>query len=379
MAVDQTVHKAPDRLGPTPNLVDYERAVATFSWADARRALDGLPGGLGLNIAYECVDRHVAGGRGTALALRFLERRGGQVDYTFDDLRVATNRFANVLAGLGVTPGDRVFVLTGRIPELYVSVLGTLKHRAVACTLFSAFGPEPIRQRMEIGDAAVLVTTEALYRRKIAPIRDRLPSLRHVLLARPADRAGGSEPIAGTLDLADLLAAAPEDYEIGPTDPETMALLHFTSGTTGMPKGAVHVHDAVVAHHATGRFALDLHPDDVFWCTADPGWVTGTSYGIIAPLAHGVTSVVDEAEFDAERWYGILEQEQRHRLVHGADRGPDAHEGRRRARAGARPLVPALRRQRRRAAQPGGGGVGRGGARAARSTTTGGRPRPAGS
>jgi acetyl-CoA synthetase len=88
-----------------------------------------------------------------------------------------------------------------------------------------------------------------------------------------------------------------------------MALLHFTSGTTGTPKGAVHVHDAVVAHHATGKLALDLHDDDVFWCTADPGWVTGTSYGIVAPLTNGVTSIVDEGEFDAERWYGILETE----------------------------------------------------------------------
>jgi acetyl-CoA synthetase len=88
-----------------------------------------------------------------------------------------------------------------------------------------------------------------------------------------------------------------------------VALLHFTSGTTGMPKGAVHVHGAAVMHYATGVVALDLHPDDVYWCTADPGWVTGTSYGIVAPLLHGVTSIVDEAEFDAERWYGILERE----------------------------------------------------------------------
>jgi acetyl-CoA synthetase len=111
------------------------------------------------------------------------------------------------------------------------------------------------------------------------------------------------------LDLATLLAGAGVDYEIGPTDPEDMALLHFTSGTTGTPKGAVHVHDAVVSHHATGRIALDLHPNDVFWCTADPGWVTGTSYGIISPLVHGVTAIVDEGDFDAQRWYQVLERE----------------------------------------------------------------------
>ncbi|MHB1491398.1 MAG: acetate--CoA ligase, partial [Cellulomonas sp.] len=196
--------------------------------------------------------------------------------------------------------------LSGRVPELYVAALGTLKAGCVFSPLFSAFGPEPVRQRLAIGEGRVLVTTRTAYERKIAPMRESLPFLRHVLLTDVP--AGGSAP-AGTLALADLMADASDAYRIAPTGPETPALLHFTSGTTGTPKGAVHVHEAVVMHHATGRFALDLHPDDVYWCTADPGWVTGTSYGIIAPLTHGVTSIVDEAEFDAERWYGILQDE----------------------------------------------------------------------
>src|SRR5208282_565341 len=112
-----------------------------------------------------------------------------------------------------------------------------------------------------------------------------------------------------TRDLQKLMAEADGHFEIPPTDPQDLALLHFTSGTTGKPKGAMHVHEAVVAHHATGRFALDFHPDDIFWCTADPGWVTGTSYGIIAPLTHGITSIIDEAEFDAERWYALLQNQ----------------------------------------------------------------------
>jgi acetyl-CoA synthetase len=151
----------------------------------------------------------------------------------------------------------------------------------------------------------VLVTTPALYERKIAPLRDSLPALEHVLLAG----AAGADARPGTHGLNELLAGASDRFVIPPTDPEDPALLHFTSGTTGKPKGALHVHEAVVAHHVTGRFALDLHPDDVYWCTADPGWVTGTSYGIIAPLTNGVTSIVDEADFDVERWYGILERE----------------------------------------------------------------------
>jgi acetyl-CoA synthetase len=111
---------------------------------------------------------------------------------------------------------------------------------------------------------------------------------------------------AGTLDFHAALRESSRAFEIGPTAPEDAALLHFTSGTTGRPKAAVHVHEAVVAHHATGLMALDLHPDDVFWCTADPGWVTGTSYGIVAPLTCGVTSILDEGDFDAERWYRIV-------------------------------------------------------------------------
>jgi len=290
-----------------PNLGDYDRDRAAFSWAEARRQLDGLPGGAGLNIAHEAVDRHAAGPRRGHVALRWLGKAGAVREFTYADLAEATNRFANVLAGLGVGKGERVYALAGRVPELYVAALGTLKNRGVFCPLFSAFGPEPIRTRLAIGQARVLVTTEALYRRKFAGLRDLVPDLEHVLLI---GESGKRTDVPETHDLAQLLREASPAFTIGPTRPDDPALLHFTSGTTGTPKGAVHVHEAVVAHHATGRLALDLHPDDVFWCTADPGWVTGTSYGILAPLTNGVTSVVDEAEFDAERWYGIL-QEQR--------------------------------------------------------------------
>jgi acetyl-CoA synthetase len=288
-----------------PNLLDYDRTRAGFSWEAARRALDGLPGGRGLNIAHEAVARHAAGARRDRTALRWIGKRGAWREYSYGDLHRLSNRFANVLRRLGLRKGDRVFTLAGRIPELYVAALGTLKHGSVFCPLFSAFGPEPIRQRLALGDGRLLLTTDALYaRRGVDALRCSVAGLEHVLVARE----GGSPAPEGTYDLAALMNEASDAFEIPPTDPQDMALLHFTSGTTGRPKGAVHVHEAVVAHHATGAYALDLHPDDVFWCTADPGWVTGTSYGLVAPLTHGVTSVVDEGDFDAERWYGLLRE-----------------------------------------------------------------------
>jgi acetyl-CoA synthetase len=292
------------------NLGDYEVARAEFSWDTARTELDGLPAG-GLNIAYEAVDRHVAHGDGDRVALRWLGRRGGSRDISYAQLAAETNRFANALEGLGVKAGDRVFVLSGRVPELYIAALGTLKARAVFAPLFSAFGPEPIKQRVNLGEGRVLVTTASLYRRKVASIRDEMPTLEHVIVVggdgEPALDAGNG---AGrTHDFHALLDGASAEYEIGPTDPEDLALLHFTSGTTGRPKGAMHVHEAVVAHQATARFALDLRESDVFWCTADPGWVTGTSYGIVAPLVLGVTSVIDEGDFDGARWYEVLEEQ----------------------------------------------------------------------
>lgn len=289
-----------------PNLRDYDKARATFSWEQARRGLDGLPNGQGLNIAHEAVDRHAAGPRRDRVAIRWIGKAGAAEDFTYARLRDLTNRFANVLQHLAVGKGDRVYVLAGRIPELYITALGALKNRSIFCPLFSAFGPEPIHTRLLIGEARVLVTTETLYRRKVEALRSSLPSLKHVLLIREGDQ---QTHIAGTLNYQILLEQASDRFTIGPTDPETRALLHFTSGTTGTPKGAVHVHKAVLAHHVTGQLALDLHPEDIFWCTADPGWVTGTSYGIIAPLTNGVTSIIDEGDFDAERWYRILQEQ----------------------------------------------------------------------
>jgi len=297
------IRKDPTRPRVRPNLEDYEAARKSFSWEEARKELSGLPGNRGINIAYEAVDRHAEGGSGNRVALRFLRLDGTIEDKTFAELNRQTNRLANVLCRLGVGEGERVFALSGRVPELYVTALGTLKNKSVFCPLFSAFGPEPIFQRLSRGDARVLVTDRRLYEKKIRPIRGRLGALSHVLLV-DSDRIGDE-----ALSFPEEMARSSEEFTIPETDPEDMALIHFTSGTTGMPKGAVHVHQAVVTHWVTAKYALDLHPEDVYWCTADPGWVTGTSYGIIAPLLMGVTAIVDEGEFDARRWYEILEKQ----------------------------------------------------------------------
>jgi acetyl-CoA synthetase len=302
--MDQIPIRKPASAVAGANLADYDAAVAGFTWEAARARLSGLPRGRGLNIAHEAVDRHAAGPDADRVALRCLAKDGQFTELTYAELREQTSRFANLISGLGVWKGDRVFSLLGRRSELYVAALGTLKNRSVFAPLFPAFGPEPIRERLRIGDAKVLVTSAELYQRRIAPIRDSLPGLEHVLIVGgPGDLTSGDDK---TIGLADALGAAGPEHEIQPTDLADMALLHFTSGTTGKPKGAVHVHEAVVAHHATAAFALDLRPGDVFWCTADPGWVTGTSYGIIAPLTHGLTVLTDTGDFDAQRWFQIL-------------------------------------------------------------------------
>ena len=303
--------KTGDALRIEPSLMgDYDTARARFSWADARAALDGLPGG-GLNAAYEAVDRHVAHGRGDRPALRFLGADGVDQEWTYAELADRSARFAELLRILGIEPGQMVCGLSGRLPDLYAALLGTLKARSVFAPLFSAFGPEPVRQRMAAGHARLLVTTPQLYLKKVHALRESLPELEHVVLVGPgSDELVGAEPLGpGVRPLAELWPGTTGRFIVEPTDPEEPALVHFTSGTTGTPKGAVHVHDAVVAHHATARYVLDLRESDVYWCTADPGWVTGTSYGVIAPLTCGVTCVVDELEYDARRWYQILEQE----------------------------------------------------------------------
>ncbi len=296
------INKSVEGCGPLPNLTDYPATYRHFQWQDARAHISGY--GEGMNIAYEAVDRHVNAGHGEQPALIWYGKKDQKEVYSYARLMALSNRFANLLSELGIKKGERVYSLSGRTPQLYATLLGTLKAAGVFCPLFSAFGPEPIRARMEIGGAAILVSSAKLYRKKVEAWRAELASLKQVLLYD----CDGDCP-EGCIDLDRALSRQSDAYTPLETEEEDFALLHFTSGTTGKPKGVVHVHGAVVHHTYSGHCALDIHPNDIYWCTADPGWVTGTSYGIISPLCNRATLVVDEAEFDPERWYRILSAE----------------------------------------------------------------------
>ena len=272
-------------------------------WQSIRTELEKKAPGCGLNMAHTAVTRHAIGPDRNRTALRWLSGDGGRREWTFAELERDSNRMANGLKALGIGPGQVVATLCGRVPELYLAALGALKAGAAYCGLYASYGPEPILHRLAASNAAVLVTTRRLYD-KIRGLRPRLPGLTHILLI---DDPENQEK--GVSRLQALMDEAGDAFPIPTTDPETPALLHFTSGTTGMPKGVVHVHAAGLQYILTGRAVLDLKAPDIYWCTADPGWVTGVVYGFLAPLMAGVTTIVDADEFDVRRWLQILVQE----------------------------------------------------------------------
>ncbi|HLO75738.1 MAG TPA: AMP-binding protein [Magnetospirillum sp.] len=277
-----------------------------FDWSSAQALLAGLPGG-GLNIAHEALDRHVAEGAGDRRALISLGRRYERRVVTFAQLSDTSSRVAAVLAELGVKPGDTVAVLLGRSVELYQAAFGIWKAGGVFCPLFAAFGPGPLRSRLELSRAKVLIATESLYTRRVAQVRANLPDLCHVLLVPDEPDAVVGEHVGCSDFIARVQAAKPA--ATAATTAQSPAFVHFTSGTTGTPKGAVHSHGSVLAHLVTGKQVFDLTDADIYWCTADPGWITSTAYALIMPLVNGCTSIVDEADFDPRRWYGVLKDE----------------------------------------------------------------------
>ena len=300
---------SPDQMGVLPNLPDVDGARAGFRWEEMYRELDWLPDG-GLNKAHECIDRHANGVRAGKLAMIWLGKNGEEERYTFAQLRDETNRFASVLRGLGVEKGDRVFLFMERVPELYFALFGALKLGAIVGPLFSAFGPDPVKDRLLDSGASVLVTAPEL-RKRIAGILPELPELRHIIIVNKNQRS--QDPLAeGDLSFEAMMSKAPAELEITPTSMNDYSIMHYTSGTTGKPKGAAHRHLAIVQQYATGKWVLDFHEDDIYWCTADPGWVTGTSYGMFAPWSNGVTQIIYEGGFGATAWYEVI---QKHRVT----------------------------------------------------------------
>lgn len=312
MRANLTIRKTAQDLRMPPHLADYARERAAFSWAGAAHALHGLPAG-GLNLGYEAVDRHAQGSLATRAALRVVQHGEPPGEIAWAELAGLSSRFAAALRQLGVGQGDRVFVLTGPSALFAIAVLGTLKAGAIAAPLSASFGPEPIATRINLAQGSVLVTTAALHERTVRAWRARMPSLRHVLLA-PEGTIDSGDGCAnndqwGVRDLAALMADARDDGPVAATTLRDPALLHFTSGTTGAPKGALLSHATALGLHASARYALDLHDQDRLWCTADPGSATGTAYGLLAPLLHGITALIDRSAFGAARCYEVLESE----------------------------------------------------------------------
>ena len=280
----------------------YEELVSGFNWSLAEREL-GYEPGQPLNIGWMCSDRICSLGQADKLALIWEDYLGNEKRFTFDNLRVLSNSIAAFLVELGIQPGERVCLFLDRVPELYIGFLGILKTGAVAQPLFSAFGDESLFVRLADARTSAIITQKK-HVHKVRKIRDELPELRHIIVVDAGDSPLQARETAFQMEQLPRV----ENFAVYPTTAESPSVLHYTSGTTGQPKGAQHVHYAIVSQYLTAKYVLDLRPDDIYWCNADPGWVTGTSYGIIGPWANGISQVVLDSGFNAERWYEFIEK-----------------------------------------------------------------------
>jgi acetyl-CoA synthetase len=280
-------------------LSDYEALYSAFHWEDVHKEFDWSTTGK-VNMAHEAIDRHLTRGRRNKLALIYTDKEH-TARFTFEELSLQSNRFANALRKLGVRKGDRVFVYLGRRPELYIAILGILKVGAIPSPLFEAFMEDAVRDRMANAEAVALVTSPALVER--VPQYE-LPALKHIILVG----ASSSDLSEGQYSYEALMDKAEEKTEIEWLTLDDPLIIHYTSGSTGKPKGVLHVQKAMLGHLVTGRWVLDMREDDVYWCTADPGWVTGTSYGIFSPWLNGMTNLIRGGRFNADDWYQTIER-----------------------------------------------------------------------
>ncbi|MEQ6390703.1 acetate--CoA ligase [Bacillaceae bacterium S4-13-58] len=280
------------------NLKNYEEERKNFQWDQVKDVFSWSKTGK-VNAAYEAIDRHAENpSKQNQIALHY-SAPGREEKLTFLELKEKSNQFANVLKSYGINKGDRVFLFMPRSPEFYASFLGILKVGAIAGPLFEAFMEQAVKDRLQDSEAAMLITTPDLLER--VPLEE-LPDLKQVVLV------GEGKPEGTFIDFEMEMEKASKDFDIEWVDLEDGMLLHNTSGSTGKPKGVYHVHNAMIQHYQTGKWALDLKDDDIYWCTADPGWVTGTSYGIFAPWLNGVTNVIRGGRFTPEDWYATIEK-----------------------------------------------------------------------
>lgn len=285
-------------LDDQANLKDYDQTVKEMNWGKVEEEFSWYKTGR-VNVVYEAIDRHVAAGHGEKLALLYTDGKERDEQYSFADLQNLSSQFANGLKELGIEKGDRVFIFMPRSPELYVALLGIIRVGAIAGPLFEAFMESAVKDRLEDSGSIAVVTTPELLDRIPA---DQLPDLKHVILA------GAEEVTAGNQVLYQDLMKGSEDYFIEWVDLEDGMLLHYTSGSTGKPKGVLHVHNAMIHQYVSGKFVYDFRDGDIYWCTADPGWVTGTSAGMLAPWLNGVTIVLRGGRFKPADWYATLEK-----------------------------------------------------------------------
>ncbi|MDI6808693.1 MAG: acetate--CoA ligase [Candidatus Eisenbacteria bacterium] len=284
------------------NIGPYEQKYKTFDWNAASEEFQYGKGGL-FNIGYYCSDRICEKGLGQKLAFLWEGFDGHVRKFTYDDIRICSNTFAKFLKDIGLNAGDRICIFMDRIPELYISFIGILKMGGIAQPLFSAFGDEALLTRLDDAKTKAILTTKR-HAGKVRRIRKHLPELANVLIVDADDKEPEKDEIHFSMEKAGRV----EKFGIVSVGRETPSVLHYTSGTTGRPKGALHVHSSIIAQYISTKWVLDLQPDDIYWCTADPGWVTGTSYGIIGPWANGVTQVVLDAGFSAPKWYSFIEK-----------------------------------------------------------------------
>jgi len=281
------------------NLPEYEKFSKRFKWNQVQKEIAWLKKGK-LNAAHNAVDKHLTTWRKNKVALYYEDETHSE-KYTYTELSELSNKFANVLKSLNVKKGDRVFIFLPRIPALYTSFLGIVKTGAIAGTLFQAFGPGALEDRLAGSEASILITDADLLPR-VHEVKSKLPNLKKIIVVRGANL--GKDEIS----YEDAMQKASRDFKVVEMNPKDPAFMLYTSGSTGKPKGVLHAHLACLQEQVTAKWVLDFKEEDTYWCTADPGWVTGIAYQILGSFANGTSELVYNGRFDPEQWYKIIEK-----------------------------------------------------------------------